>query len=166
VVLKWGTDFGEPIAVLRLEPDQLARRGDIKFRRGYDDLDELRVARIRTSGGGRFALLRHVNAPEPGTEVVALIQPTNVSRDIASVLALLELTNDDVTWRRRAATRSSRGRTRSKTKHVGKKAALTAGKGVNRFTRASRRTAAAPKARRARKGAKRSALKKARAAIH
>jgi DNA-binding protein HU-beta len=117
--LKWGTDFGEPIAVLNIEPDQLARRHAIRFRPGYDDLDELRVARIKTPEGGQFALLRHIHAPEPGTEVVALSRSTNVSRDIASILNLLELTHADVVWRLPTAKRSSGALPRGKTRRPG-----------------------------------------------
>jgi DNA-binding protein HU-beta len=109
-------DFGEPIAVLKIEPDQLARRHAIRFRAGYDDLDELRVARIKTPEGGEFALLRHVHAPKPGTEVVALSRSTNVSRDIASILNLLDLTLADVVWRVPTAKRSSGALRRGKTR--------------------------------------------------
>lgn len=114
--LKRGTDFGEPIAVLKIEPDQLARRRAIRFRAGYDDLDELRVARIKTPEGGQFALLRHIHAPKPGTEVVALSRSTNVSRDITSILNFLELTDADVVWRVPTSKRSSGVLPRRKTR--------------------------------------------------
>ena len=114
----WGRDLGEPIAVLRLEPGQLKRRRNIEFRSGYDDLDELCIASIETREGARFALVRHVHAPKPGTEVVALAPPKHVSRDIASVLEVLNLTDKDVAWKRPAAKSPSGNRAKRNKRSV------------------------------------------------
>ncbi len=95
---EWGNDFGEPIAVLRLEPDELARRHGFDFQSGYDDLDDIQVARVRTKGR-MFALLRHVHSPKPGTEVVALSRSRNMAHDVASILHRLNLDESDLAWK-------------------------------------------------------------------
>lgn len=86
------TSPGDPIAVLRSEHEELARTLRIKFRSGHDDLDWLRMARIRTADGRTFALIRHRHAPQTGTEVVAAAPSRNVWADIAAVLERLNLT--------------------------------------------------------------------------
>lgn len=54
----WGKDLGDPVAVLRVEPEQLTREVGLAFVRGYDDLDYVRVAAVSLGGGRPFLLLR------------------------------------------------------------------------------------------------------------
>jgi upstream activation factor subunit UAF30 len=95
----WGEDLGDPIAVLRVEPEQLTRETGVMFVRGYDDLDYVRVAAVSLSGGQPFLLVRHEGKPQGGTEIVP---SRGVSRDISSqlvrLLDALQLGPQDVAW--------------------------------------------------------------------
>jgi len=91
-------DLGDPIAMLRQEPEDLAKALRLKFRNGHDDLDWLQLARVRTANGRTFALVRHRNAPEPGTEVVAAAPSSDIWEDITAVLERLNLTERDLRW--------------------------------------------------------------------
>jgi len=94
---EWGRDIGTPIAVLRLEPEDLAARG-LKFERGYDDLDNVRVAWF----GENIAFVRHERSPCPGTEIVVSgFRPeraSEASRDLDAVLRRLSLSTRDLSW--------------------------------------------------------------------
>jgi hypothetical protein len=98
---------GDPIAVLRMEPDELAKSRRIKFRSGHDDLDRLRIARIRTADGQTFALVRHLHAPRPGTEIVTVTSSSDLWGDIQGVLERLNLTDKDLAWWHPAAKRAA-----------------------------------------------------------
>lgn len=67
----WPSRDHRPIAVLRPEPGELGQKLSITFRDDRDDLDELRYAGLRLSGGDQILLVRHRRAPRPGTEVHA-----------------------------------------------------------------------------------------------
>jgi hypothetical protein len=94
-----GADLGEAIAVLRPEPDQLARAG-LHFDSGYDDLDHVRVALVTAPSGAVYALVRHDQSPSPGTEVVARSpqQAANIASDREGILRRLGLGRDVATW--------------------------------------------------------------------
>jgi hypothetical protein len=96
--------LGDAIGVLRSEPDQLARGLGLKFRDAHDDLDAIRIARIRIADGRTFALMRHRHAPEPGTQIVMTTPSTNLWGDITAVLRRLQLKLNDLSWRHPAAT--------------------------------------------------------------
>ena len=98
---------GDPIAVLRREPEDFTKSLRLTFRSSHDDLDWLRLARIRTANGRTFALVRHRHAPRPGTEVVAASLSTDLWADIVAVLRRLKLTEEDLAWRHPAAKRSA-----------------------------------------------------------
>jgi hypothetical protein len=53
-----------PIAVLRLEPNELAARYGLKFR--PDERDTGTAALLETESGRQYMLLRQHDAPEPG----------------------------------------------------------------------------------------------------
>ena len=94
---KWGKDAGTSIAVLRLEPHDLAARG-VTFEDGYDDLDHVKIAWLRDN----VALVRHESSPAPGTEIViAGFRPEHASRaldELALVLERLRLSKEDLSW--------------------------------------------------------------------
>src|SRR5688572_8676212 len=103
--------LGDAIGVLRSEPEQLARGLRLKFRDAHDDLDALRIARIRVADGRTFALVRHRHSPEPGTQIVMTTPSTDLWADIAAVLRRLQLEPNDLVWRHRAARPAQRSRT-------------------------------------------------------
>lgn len=140
---------GDPIAVLRAEPDQFANALRVTFRTAYDDLDWIRIARIRTADGRSFALVRHRHAPQAGTEIVATAPSTRPWADILAVLERLKLTEKDLVWRHPAAkptiTRTGNGaRKRSRT-FAGRAAAAKKSAHVVRNVRTRRSSAAVRK---------------------
>lgn len=98
---EWGHGLGNPIAVLHAEPAELTRGTGIAFTDGHDDLDSVRIALFKATSGGEYALLRHTNAPRPGTEVLArtdAYQPQRFAADLRELLGHLKLEGDAVAW--------------------------------------------------------------------
>jgi len=102
--------LGDAIGVLRSEPAQLERGLGLKFRDAHDDLDAIRIARIRIADGRTFALVRHRHAPEPGTQIVLTTPSSDLWGDITAVLRRLQLTLNDLAWRHPAATKGKDAR--------------------------------------------------------
>jgi len=109
---EWGSDLGEPIALLRVELEQLAKIAGVSFCSGHDDLDHVKVAIVTVPSGAAYALVRHERSPEQGTEIVARAhQPSAaLGTDLQSLLERLGVSpvalawvRPDVTcpWRRR-----------------------------------------------------------------
>ena len=84
---EWGKDLGDPVAVIRAEPEQLTRELGLKFVRGHDDLDYLRLAAVSLNDGHPFLLVRHEGKPDAGTEIIS--STTAPSRDLSSELTRL-----------------------------------------------------------------------------
>jgi hypothetical protein len=84
---EWGKDLGDPVAVIRAEPEQLTRELGLKFVRGHDDLDYLRLAAVSLNDGHPFLLVRHEGKPDAGTEIIS--STTAPSRDLSSELGRL-----------------------------------------------------------------------------
>ncbi|WP_404788964.1 tetratricopeptide repeat protein [Altericista sp. CCNU0014] len=111
-----GIDLGEatiatmPVAVLRMEPDELTSTGVLSFREGFDDLDYLVFAMLSLPSGREVTLVRHANAPNPGTEVCVVPEEKAIASSLRAVthqesaLAILEtvktlnLTVADLSW--------------------------------------------------------------------
>jgi hypothetical protein len=111
-----GIDLGEatiatiPVAVLRMEPDDLTRTGVLSFREGFDDLDYLVFAMLSLPSGREVTLVRHANAPSPGIEVCVVPSEKAIASSLRTVthqesaLAILEtvktlnLTVADLSW--------------------------------------------------------------------
>lgn len=99
-ILEWGTDLGEPIAVLGAEPEELATAPDVRFASGHDDLDYLRVALVTAPSGSVYALVRHQGSRAAGTQVVARSPqpPAILTSDLEGLLVRLGLGAEAVTW--------------------------------------------------------------------
>lgn len=131
--------LGDAIGVLRSEPDQLERGLGLKFRDAHDDLDAIRIARIRIADGRTFALVRHRHAPEPGTQIVMTTPSTDLWGDITAVLRRLQLKPNDLAWRHPAATpRGSDPRPDTSARSGRRNRLLTAAR--SRSAQATRRT--------------------------
>lgn len=86
------------VAVLRLQPEEIAERIGLRFRAAHDDLDVLDWARVIGASGRPYALVRHRHSPEPGTEIVVPYDSSDYWEAVLDVLNGLKLTEEDVTW--------------------------------------------------------------------
>jgi hypothetical protein len=99
-----GLDLGEatiatmPVAVLRMEPDELTRKGVLSFCEGFDDLDYIVFATLLLPSGREVTLVRHANAPSPGTEVCVVPDEKAIVLTIIETLKTLNLTVADLSW--------------------------------------------------------------------
>jgi hypothetical protein len=87
-----------PVAILPLEPEELAARTPVIFQKGFDDLDMLLFCLPQLPSGRDVTLVRHKNCPSPGTEVWIEWQNTSAMTTSQEYLATLKLTLDDLTW--------------------------------------------------------------------
>src|SRR5262245_50235550 len=105
-----GRSIGTPIALVRLEPQQLTARSSLKFEDSHDDLDYVRVAWVDDN----TALVRHIGAPTPGTEIIVTdfepARPLRAVEHLDTVLRKLDLTVGDVTWRHPVLAKAVRSR--------------------------------------------------------
>jgi hypothetical protein len=97
---EWGSDLGEPIALLRAEPEQLAKTAGVSFSSGHDDLDYVKVAIVTVPSGAAYALVRHERSPEQGTEIVARSHqpPAALGTDLESLLERLGVSSGALAW--------------------------------------------------------------------
>jgi hypothetical protein len=89
----------EPVAVIGLEPAELASTRGLTFRDGHDDLDHLSESVFRGLRGTWFGLVRHLHSPEPGTEL--LIRAANrfdARRQLLQAMRALQLSLADLLW--------------------------------------------------------------------
>lgn len=66
---RWPNGIDKPIATLRAEPADLARRYKVRFTRGRDELDEFEEAGLKLRSGREILLTRYRRSPGPGTTV-------------------------------------------------------------------------------------------------
>ncbi len=83
---------GRPIAMLALEPDELAARYGLAFEEGYDTLDYFERAAIALADGSQVWLMRHRGNPVAGTIIYAdaAADPSRVRGLLAHALGLDE----------------------------------------------------------------------------
>ena len=89
---------GQPIAILALEPPELAARYGLGFGTGFDDVDYSRFTNFELGDGSHVLLLKHLRAPIAGTEIWA-DSKADWPATIAALLAKLDLTEQDLLWR-------------------------------------------------------------------
>ena len=94
----WPNGQAVPMAVIALEPPELAGRLRMRFRRRLEEFDMVESALIQLSSGVRVELVRQVNNPFPGTQlwVEESLDPEDV---IAEFLADAGLPGESITWR-------------------------------------------------------------------
>jgi hypothetical protein len=88
----------KPIAVFRLEPNELATARCLNFREGFDDLDYLVFATLFLPSGCEVTLVRHTSAPSPGTEVCVVPEQKEIELTILETIKTLNLTAADLSW--------------------------------------------------------------------
>ena len=89
------------MAVIRLEPGDLAKNRGIAFTSGYDDLDSLLIAVVKATSGREYALVRHENAPSRGTQILfrtKVKDPKRLVVDLLELLTYLRVPIPAVTW--------------------------------------------------------------------
>jgi hypothetical protein len=104
---EWPRGLERAIAVVALEPRELAARCGLRFEMSGDDLDAFEGALLGTPSGKHFALVRHRGAPLPGTEVWAHSDSVDLSTDLQEALHVLDLTTKDLAWTHPNIRRSS-----------------------------------------------------------
>lgn len=88
-----------PIAVIGLEPDELADKNGLIFEAGEDDLDSLHESVFGGPSGDVMALIRHVHSPKPGTQLwVKARTLSDARRQLRDAIQALQLTKSDITW--------------------------------------------------------------------
>jgi hypothetical protein len=90
--------LAQPIALLRLEPAEIAQKLGIRFESAEDDLDKFQTALLCTVSGKQFALVRYDNSPGTGTEIWVNEKSANISRDLKEALEVLRMELSDVEW--------------------------------------------------------------------
>lgn len=86
-----------PIATLRFSPSEISTRFGISFEDGFDDFDHYTLAALQDMNIGQIWLFRYFHSPESGTEIL-VDSSTNVAKALSVVIAMLELTTDDLIW--------------------------------------------------------------------
>jgi hypothetical protein len=85
-----------PIAIVRLEPAEFEKRYGLDFQ--LDERGDSIAVLVQTRPGKHYMLLRHHDAPGPGTEVLAPERSPVPREDLNEFLSAFGLSEDVVTW--------------------------------------------------------------------
>jgi hypothetical protein len=89
----------EPIAVIKLLPQALEQKNkELKFQKGYDDLDYLEYARLEVMPDRNIALISHENTPIPGTDICVVPGQLDIVKILTNTINRLELSDRDLSW--------------------------------------------------------------------
>jgi hypothetical protein len=89
----------EPIAVIKLQPQALEQRNkELKFQKGYDDLDYLEYARLEVMFDRTVALISHENTPIPGTDICVMPGQLDIVTILIKTINRLQLSDRDLSW--------------------------------------------------------------------
>ena len=94
---RWPSGDSRPIAVLALEPDELAARYGLTYDEAVDDLDRVQLAAIGLADGSQLWLSKHLEDPNPGMVVRIDVADDPVSAR-AQLLAALGLDERALLW--------------------------------------------------------------------
>jgi hypothetical protein len=86
------------VATVKFPPEHFIQSHQLKFASGHDDLDSLIFTNFNLPSGNTISLVRHQNAPYPGTELYlapGLLSPSTV---LAEALHILNISRDDLDW--------------------------------------------------------------------
>jgi hypothetical protein len=87
-----------PIALSRLEPDELAVKGAPKFRESFDDLDYLKYSCLTLPSERPVALVRHRGASVSGTKICIAENNLDAAETVVEALKQLGLSIQDLSW--------------------------------------------------------------------
>jgi hypothetical protein len=89
----------EPIAVIKLQTHELSLKNkELKFHKGYDDLDYLEYARLEVMPGYTIALISHQNTPIPGTDICVDPNQPKKTLILKKTISILQLFRSDLLW--------------------------------------------------------------------
>lgn len=86
------------VAMVKQEPEDLAKQFPIKFNKSFDDLDYLLYFCLPLSEKFTATLVRHLNSPSSGTEICVSPSETEIPVIIATVIKALNLSFEDLVW--------------------------------------------------------------------
>lgn len=86
------------IATVKFPPTHFAQSHQLNFIPSYDDLDFLTFASLILPSGHKIALVRHQNAPYPGTEIRVAPNLSSPSTVLTEALDMLALSLRDLDW--------------------------------------------------------------------
>jgi hypothetical protein len=99
----------EPIAVIKLQPQELEQKNkELKFQKGYDDLDYLEYVRFEVMPGCTVALISHENTPIPGTDICVDPERLDIVSILIKTIQQLHLFSIDLSWIHPDSARTSR----------------------------------------------------------
>jgi len=90
--------MAKPIAVLNMEPSEITSKLGIVFETTRDDLDYLKAALVKVESGNQYAFVRHLHAPNTGTDILMNEKRSDIMAALDEVLHALELTSEDLKW--------------------------------------------------------------------
>ncbi len=89
----------EPIAVIKLLPRELEQKNrELKFQKGYDDLDYLEYLRLEIIPDRTVALISHENTPIPGTDICVAPGQLDIVSILINTIDRLQLSDRDLSW--------------------------------------------------------------------
>jgi hypothetical protein len=89
----------EPIAVIKLLPCELEQKNrELKFQKGYDDLDYLEYLRVEVMPDRTVALISHENTPIPGTDICVTPGQLDIVTILINTIERLQLSDRDLLW--------------------------------------------------------------------
>jgi hypothetical protein len=89
----------EPIAAIKLLPGELEQKHrELKFQKGYDDLDYLEYVRLEVMSDRTVALISHKNTPIPGTDICVAPGHLDIVSILINTIDSLQLSDRDLSW--------------------------------------------------------------------
>jgi hypothetical protein len=89
----------EPIAVIKLLPRELEQKNrELKFQKGYDDLDYLEYVRLDVVPDRTVAIISHENTPIPGTDICVAPGQLDIISILINTIDRLQLSDRDLSW--------------------------------------------------------------------
>jgi hypothetical protein len=89
----------EPIAIINLLPRELEQKHrELRFQKGYDDLDYLEYVRLEIVPDRTVALISHENTPIPGTDICVMPGQIDIVKILINSIERLALSDRDLSW--------------------------------------------------------------------
>jgi hypothetical protein len=74
------------------------RDKELKFQKGYDDLDYLEYVRLEVMSDRTVALISHENTPMPGTDICVVSGQLDIVTILINTIKRLGLSDRDLSW--------------------------------------------------------------------